>query len=127
MSDILQKILATKYQEVAARKASVSMEEMQVRAAAAPPVRDFVAAIRAKHNGGKPAVIAEIKKASPSAGVFRAGLEGTNAAFNPAKFAESYEKHGAACLSQTTATTTFAAGVAWRSTDSGSSDAEAVA
>ena len=99
MSDILQKILATKRQEVAAGKAVVSTEEMQARADAAPLVRDFTAAILAKHRAGKPAVIAEIKKASPSAGVFRAGIEGANAGFNPAKFAESYEKHGAACLS----------------------------
>ncbi len=99
MSDILQKILATKRQEVAAGKAVVSTEEMQARADAAPLVRDFTAAICAKHRAGKPAVIAEIKKASPSAGVFRAGIEGANAGFNPAKFAESYEKHGAACLS----------------------------
>ncbi len=99
MSDILQKILATKRHEVAAGKAAVSMEEMEARAAAAPPVRDFIAAIQAKHRAGKPAVIAEIKKASPSAGLFRAGIEGANAAFNPSTFAESYEKHGAACLS----------------------------
>ena len=99
MSDILKKILATKRHEVTAGKALVSTAEMHSRAVAAPPVRDFTAAIRAKHRVGKPAVIAEIKKASPSAGVFRAEIEGVNAAFHPAKFAESYEEHGAACLS----------------------------
>lgn len=99
MSDILQKILATKRQEVDAARAACSYVALQALAANAPPVRDFVGAIRSKHALGKPAVIAEIKKASPSAGVFRAGLEGVNAAFDPARFAQSYEKHGAACLS----------------------------
>ena len=99
MSDILQKILATKRQEVDAAKAACSYAALQSLAASAPPVRDFVGAIRSKHALGQPAIIAEIKKASPSAGVFRAGLEGANAAFEPAKFAQSYEKHGAACLS----------------------------
>ena len=99
MSDILQKILATKRQEVDAAEAACSYPALQVLVANAPPVRDFVGAIRSKHALGKPAVIAEIKKASPSAGVFRTGLVGANAAFDPAKFAQSYEKHGAACLS----------------------------
>ncbi len=99
MSDILKKILATKYVEVAAAKTRLSMTELQARVADAPPVRDFVGAIRAKHAAGKAAVIAEIKKASPSAGVFRARLENESQQFDPARFAKSYEAHGAACLS----------------------------
>lgn len=92
MSDILEKILATKRAEIAAGMADVSLAEMQSRAAAAPPVRDFVGAMRAKLAVGRPAVIAEIKKASPSKGVIRAD-------FRPAEIAASYEKGGAACLS----------------------------
>lgn len=99
MSDILKKILATKYVEVAAAKVQVPLSELNARVAAAPPVRDFVGAIRAKHSAGLPAVIAEIKKASPSAGVFRAGLDSDSKNFDPARFAKSYEQHGAACLS----------------------------
>lgn len=99
MSDILKKILATKYVEVAAAKARLPLAELQAHAADAPPVRDFIGAIRAKHAAGLPAVIAEIKRASPSAGVFRAGLDSASANFDPARFAKSYEMHGAACLS----------------------------
>ena len=99
MSDILQKILATKHQEVAAAKQLVPIEELHRRAANAPALRDFVAAIVAKHTAGQPAIIAEIKQASPSAGNFRANLAGESAVFDPARFAASYEAHGAACLS----------------------------
>jgi indole-3-glycerol phosphate synthase len=99
VSDILKKILATKVREVAEAKARLPIAELRARTASAPPVRDFLGTIRAKHRAGKPAVIAEIKKASPSAGVFRAALDGAGATFNPARFAQSYEKHGAACLS----------------------------
>ena len=99
MSDILQKILATKREEVAFAKTQVPYAELQFRAGNALPVRDFVGAIRAKHLSGRPAVIAEIKKASPSAGVFRAAMEGDKSTFDPARFAQSYEAHGAACLS----------------------------
>lgn len=95
MSDILQKILATKRREVAEARARVPIGELEARARDALPVRDFLGAIRAKHAAGRPAVIAEIKKASPSAGVFRADIGG----FEPAAFARSYEKAGAACLS----------------------------
>ncbi|AAZ98175.1 indole-3-glycerol phosphate synthase [Thiobacillus denitrificans ATCC 25259] len=92
MSDILEKILATKRAEVAAGLARVPLAEMRARAEAAAPARDFVGALRAKRDAGRPAVIAEIKKASPSKGVIRAD-------FRPAEIAASYEKGGAACLS----------------------------
>jgi len=92
MSDILGKILATKRTEIAAGLAAVSLAEMRVRAEAAAAPRDFVGALRAKIAAGQPAVIAEIKKASPSKGVIRAD-------FHPAEIAASYEKGGAACLS----------------------------
>jgi len=92
MSDILEKILATKREEIAAGLARVPLAEMRVRAAAAAPPRDFVGAMRAKLAAGQPAVIAEIKKASPSKGVIRPD-------FKPAEIAISYAAGGAACLS----------------------------
>ena len=92
MSDILQKILAVKAQEVAAAQASTPLAQMRAEAEQAAPARDFVAAIRNKIAAGSPAVIAEIKKASPSKGVLRAD-------FRPAEIAASYASHGAACLS----------------------------
>lgn len=92
MSDILEKILATKRDEVSAGLAAVPLTEMRTRATAALPPRDFVGALRAKLAAGQPAVIAEIKKASPSKGVIRPD-------FHPAEIAASYEKGGAACLS----------------------------
>jgi len=92
MSDILQKILATKREEVAAAQSKIPLAEIIARAKARPPSRDFAGAIRAKLAAGKPAVIAEIKKASPSKGVLRAD-------FHPAEIAASYEAGGAACLS----------------------------
>ena len=92
MSDILQKILTVKAQEIAAAKANCSLETMRVKAEQALPTRDFVGAIRSKITAGQPAVIAEIKKASPSKGVLRAD-------FRPAEIAASYASHGAACLS----------------------------
>ena len=96
MSDILQKILATKRREVANAKAANSIELLHERVASASPVRDFVGAIRARLAKNDVAVIAEIKRASPSAGEFRAKL---GSGFDPAAFAQSYENHGAACLS----------------------------
>jgi len=92
MSDILEKILATKRVEIAAGLAAVSLAEMHARAKAAPLPRDFVGAIRTKLAAGQPAVIAEIKKASPSKGVIRPD-------FKPAEIAASYAAGGAACLS----------------------------
>ena len=92
MSDILQKILTVKAQEIAAAKANCSLETMRVKAEQALPTRDFVGAIRSKITAGQPAVIAEIKKASPSKGVLRVD-------FRPAEIAASYASHGAACLS----------------------------
>ena len=95
MSDILQKILATKVLEIAVNRASSPEALLREQIASIAPPRDFLGAIRAKHAANQPAVIAEIKRASPSAGTFRA--EGS--AFDPAFFAKSYEQHGAACLS----------------------------
>ncbi len=92
MSDILKKILAVKEQEIASAKKIKSLEQIRAEAEQALPVRDFVGAIRNKITAGKSAVIAEIKKASPSKGVIRAD-------FRPAEIAASYAKHGAACLS----------------------------
>jgi len=92
MSDILDKILATKREEIAAGLVAVPLAEMRARAEAQPPARDFVGAIRAKIAAGRSAVIAEIKKASPSKGVIRPD-------FHPADIAASYERGGAACLS----------------------------
>jgi indole-3-glycerol phosphate synthase len=92
MSDILKKILAVKAQEVAAAQALKSLAAMRAEAEQAAPARDFIGAIRARISAGQPAVIAEIKKASPSKGILREG-------FNPAEIAASYARHGAACLS----------------------------
>ena len=92
MADILNKIVATKYEEVAAARAVKPLAAVEVEAAAQAAPRDFVGAIRRKIAAGQPAVIAEIKKASPSKGIIRPD-------FKPADIARSYEQHGAACLS----------------------------
>lgn len=92
MSDILNKIIATKVVEVAAAKARKPLPQLQAEAQAATPVRDFVQSIRNKIARGEAAVIAEIKKASPSKGIIRAN-------FNPEAIARSYAQGGAACLS----------------------------
>ena len=92
MSDILQKILARKAEEVAARRAQAPLAEVAARARDASPVRGFAAALEAKIAVGHAAVIAEVKKASPSKGVLRAD-------FRPAEIAASYQRGGAACLS----------------------------
>ena len=92
MSDILNKIIATKHEEIAAALAVKPLAVVEAEAAAQPAPRDFVGAIRNKIAHGQPGVIAEIKKASPSKGVIRPD-------FHPADIARSYEQHGAACLS----------------------------
>ena len=92
MSDILNKILATKVNELATAKAKLNLDAVKKLAGNQSKPRDFVASIRAKIATGNAAVIAEIKKASPSKGVIRAD-------FNPAEIAKSYEKGGAVCLS----------------------------
>lgn len=92
MSDILQKIVAVKREEVAAARAERSLADLRADAQALGGVRDFAGALRAMVAAGRPAVIAEVKKASPSKGVLREH-------FVPAEIAASYERGGAACLS----------------------------
>ncbi len=95
MSDILQRICATKREEVAAASARTPQAAMRAQAEASlrdDPPRDFAAALRAAQAAGRAGVIAEVKKASPSKGVLRAD-------FDPAAIAASYARHGAACLS----------------------------
>lgn len=92
MSDILNRIIATKHEEIAAARAIKPLAAVEAEAAAQAAPRDFVGAIRSKIAAGQPAVIAEIKKASPSKGVIRPD-------FKPADIARSYAQHGAACLS----------------------------
>jgi len=90
--DILGRILARKAEEIAERSESLPLNELAVRVGQAPAVRGFVSAIEKRLASGKPAVIAEIKKASPSKGLLRAN-------FDPAAIARSYAQHGATCLS----------------------------
>lgn len=90
--DILTRILATKAKELAAAEAAIPLSEMRARAGSSPKPRDFAGALRAKIAAGRSAVIAEIKKASPSKGVLRP-------IFDPAAIAGRYEAGGAACLS----------------------------
>lgn len=92
MSTILDTILHRKHEEVAARREQTSLFELKARSRSAPPLRGFADAVVAKIAAGQPAVIAEVKKASPSKGVIRAD-------FHPADIARSYEAGGAACLS----------------------------
>ena len=89
---VLRKIIARKWEEVTERKARVPMDEIIRRASEQPAARGFVNAIAHKLALGQSAVIAEVKKASPSKGVIRED-------FNPAEIAISYEQGGAACLS----------------------------
>jgi indole-3-glycerol phosphate synthase len=92
MSEILDKIVAVKHREVAAAKERKPLDMVRADAESRVLTRDFVGALRAKIAAGLPAVIAEVKKASPSKGVLRAE-------FIPADIAQSYAEHGAACLS----------------------------
>ena len=92
MSDILTQIVAVKHEEVAAARSRKPLAEVRADAESRVLTRDFLGAMRARIAAGRPAVIAEIKKASPSKGVLRADFE-------PADIAQSYAEHGAACLS----------------------------
>jgi indole-3-glycerol phosphate synthase len=92
MSDILNQIVAVKHEEIAAAIKRKPLAAMREDAESRVVTRDFVAALRKKIAAGKPAVIAEIKKASPSKGLLRAD-------FIPADIAQSYAEYGAACLS----------------------------
>jgi|SRR4249919_532306 len=92
MSDILEKILARKVEEIRERSARVPLRELSARCADLPATRGFADALTAKISAGQAAVIAEVKKASPSKGVIRAD-------FHPAEIAASYQRGGAACLS----------------------------
>ena len=92
MADILDRIVAVKREEVAAAKKRKSLEAVRDDAFSRVLTRDFEGALRARVAAGRAAVIAEIKKASPSKGVLRAD-------FIPADIAQSYAEHGAACLS----------------------------
>lgn len=92
MSDVLKKICTVKRAAVAKRKQQTPLAEVEALAKSAAPVRGFAAALAAKADRGQYALIAEIKKASPSAGLIRPD-------FNPAALARAYENAGAACLS----------------------------
>jgi indole-3-glycerol phosphate synthase len=90
--DILKQILKVKAEEVAAGSAAKSLRQMRAEVESAPELRDFLGALRASRDAGHAAVIAEIKKASPSQGVMRE-------VFEPAAIARSYATAGASCLS----------------------------
>lgn len=92
MGDVLQRILAVKMEEVARARRAKRQTVLRDEAHRAPAPRNFAEALRRKIAAGKPAVIAEIKKASPSRGVLRES-------YDPSAIAASYERHGAACLS----------------------------
>ena len=106
MSDILNKIIATKHDELAALMRAKPLSAVRAEAEANHDFRDFAAAIEAKIAVGKSAVIAEVKKASPSKGILRED-------FVPAEIAKSYESGGAACLSVLTDAPYFQGSVAY--------------
>jgi len=89
---VLEKIVRRKFEEISERSAKISVDDLKVKIAEQDAPRGFVAAMDAKIAAGQAAVIAEVKKASPSKGVIREN-------FYPAEIASSYEKGGAACLS----------------------------
>jgi indole-3-glycerol phosphate synthase len=106
MSDILQRIIAVKHEEIAQARARRSLASLREEAESRRDTRGFGAALRAKVDARRPAVIAEIKKASPSKGVIREH-------FVPAEIADSYARHGAACLSVLTDERFFQGSVAY--------------
>ena len=105
-SDALDKIMAHKADEVAHAKRSFSLADVEAKADDQAPVRGFFAAMQQSLNNNRSAVIAEVKKASPSKGVIRPD-------FNPAAIAESYQKYGASCLSVLTDTEFFQGSAAY--------------